>query len=104
MFELISSTSTNGKLVKFIASKYWRKSCFRYTVEVYAMPACSINWESEIWTDRLYVAIVFALGLLLPLGVILYCYVRIIQIIREVSAAADCCTVKLKESNPAGII
>ncbi|GAU91615.1 hypothetical protein RvY_03838-2 [Ramazzottius varieornatus] len=57
----------------------------RYQMEVYSLPACSINWESTVWTDRLYVAVVFSLGLVLPLSVILHSYIRIFQIIRQVS-------------------
>ncbi|GAU91614.1 hypothetical protein RvY_03838-3 [Ramazzottius varieornatus] len=58
-------------------------------MEVYSLPACSINWESTVWTDRLYVAVVFSLGLVLPLSVILHSYIRIFQIIRQLTLRSN---------------
>ncbi|GAU91669.1 hypothetical protein RvY_03881-2 [Ramazzottius varieornatus] len=56
----------------------------RYTVEGYAMP-CSVDWESTLLTDRLYVAYMFTLGLFIPLAVVLFSYGNIIRIMRTIA-------------------
>ncbi|GAU91670.1 hypothetical protein RvY_03881-3 [Ramazzottius varieornatus] len=46
---------------------------------------CSVDWESTLLTDRLYVAYMFTLGLFIPLAVVLFSYGNIIRIMRTIA-------------------
>ncbi|XP_032798053.2 melanopsin [Daphnia magna] len=45
--------------------------------------SCSVNWESKMDNNRLYILYMFAFGLFVPLAVIVVSYVSILRVVRK---------------------
>uniref|UniRef100_A0A0N8CBL7 Gpcr rhodopsin family n=1 Tax=Daphnia magna TaxID=35525 RepID=A0A0N8CBL7_9CRUS len=45
--------------------------------------SCSVNWESKMDNNRLYIVYMFAFGLFVPLAVIVVSYVSILRVVRK---------------------
>lgn len=45
--------------------------------------SCSVNWESQSYNATSYIIFIFVFGLVVPVNVIIYSYIRIIKTMRD---------------------